>query len=383
MGKIAARHYAIIMFLDIRGFTQWSERTEASYVIQEFMSDFYNIFSSLPGLDKKKTFVKPNGDGVVIIHLLKSSRERFDNLNTILHETIPHINDRFKDVQLKYLSDLGYSINLKLGYGISAGYVFQIELHEGRNKKTDFLSSDINKAARLCNEARPEGIIISRDAFYDFDFTQHGFYEHELAVKGIAERIRVMASSETDIVQKRILPAEVMSFLDGVLYEYHFSLKRSPGDRERDVKFLASEWKVIREHQKIIINGTHIADRQRDIKLSYSGLARETEDGYMLISLYSAGEMPYSAVHELGYHKEEVYCRYQNPLASSEARQVIGIYTAIDHMKNAISGPTLLSKDKLLDDEAAHLLKQNIYCFPDFRVIGFYSTKFDNDFKTP
>ncbi len=383
MGEIAARHYAIIMFLDIRGFTQWSERTEASYVIQEFMTDFYNIFSALPGLDKKNTFVKPNGDGVVIVYLLKSSKERFDKLNTILHETIPYISDCFRDVRLKYLSDLGYSINLNLGYGISAGYVFQIELHDGRNKKTDFLSSDINKAARLCNEARPEGIIISRDAFFGFDFEADNFYEHEVAVKGVAERIRVMASSETDIVQKRILPAEVMSFLEGELYEYHFSLKRSPGDRERDVKLLSSDWKVIRAHQKIIINGAHIADRQRDIKLSYSGLARETEDGYMLISLYSAGEMPDSAVHELGYHKEEVYCRYQNPLASSEARQVIGIYTAIDHMKNAISGPTLLSRDRLSDEEASHLLKQNIYCFPDFRVIGFYSTKFDNDFKTP
>lgn len=44
------------------------------------MTGFYNIFSSLPGLDKNKTFVKPNSDSVVIIHLFKFSKERFEIL---------------------------------------------------------------------------------------------------------------------------------------------------------------------------------------------------------------------------------------------------------------------------------------------------------------
>lgn len=55
--------HAIVLFVDIRGFTRWSEGIEAFQYIDEFINKFYNI------LDRHfpDTYLKKLGDGAMIV----------------------------------------------------------------------------------------------------------------------------------------------------------------------------------------------------------------------------------------------------------------------------------------------------------------------------
>jgi class 3 adenylate cyclase len=50
---------------------------------------------------------------------------------------------------------------MKLGIGIVAGRIIEIDMKVG---SYDFVGSNVNLSARLCNIARPEGIVICTDS---------------------------------------------------------------------------------------------------------------------------------------------------------------------------------------------------------------------------
>src|SRR5882672_2706368 len=57
---------AVIIFVDIRGFTRWSSHTEVSRHLGKFLRGFYvTLKEAFP-----KAFMKPLGDGAMIVELI-------------------------------------------------------------------------------------------------------------------------------------------------------------------------------------------------------------------------------------------------------------------------------------------------------------------------
>jgi len=147
---------ALIVFVDIRGFTAWSENVGNAAILDEFVENWYRI---LHINFRESQFIKPLGDGAMIIQEMPG-KTTSQLLKTILTDTLRKVkktNEDFRKFCKKLSEEEGTQIGLFLGWGIAKGPVKKI--------KDDYIGADINKCSRYCDIARPYGIVI--DA-YDF-----------------------------------------------------------------------------------------------------------------------------------------------------------------------------------------------------------------------
>ena len=187
---------ALIVFVDVRGFTAWAEKEEVFTFIDEFGQSFQNILMEefLPS----KFFRKNLGDGALLIQeIIAKTNPKF--LETTISDTIRSISNverKFeklcKDTSLSY----GCKVNLNLGWGITKGNVKKYDTKRNVKKDdSDYIGSNINKSARLCGIARPFGIVIDKDDFPSLPRMAKGidfnFYHQTRNLKGINEVVDV------------------------------------------------------------------------------------------------------------------------------------------------------------------------------------------------
>lgn len=147
---------ALIIFVDIRGFTNWAENVSNAPILDDFVGSWYEILG--------KNFANANmikhlGDGAMII-MEMPKKTTAALLKALLSETHKKINktvDDFDRFCRKLSEEEGTKINLLLGWGITKGIVKKI--------KEDYVGADINKCSRYCDIARPFGIVIDADDF--------------------------------------------------------------------------------------------------------------------------------------------------------------------------------------------------------------------------
>jgi hypothetical protein len=72
------------------------------------------------------------------------------------HPTV-HVNEDFDKHCKTFAITIGHATNLQLGWGVVRGAVKVLE--------KDYVGSNLNKSARLCDVARPFGIVTDRDDF--------------------------------------------------------------------------------------------------------------------------------------------------------------------------------------------------------------------------
>jgi class 3 adenylate cyclase/isopentenyldiphosphate isomerase len=193
--------HVITVFLDIRGFTQWSENTKANLYMKDFIGKFYQfIGEEFSGFYQKKL-----GDGMMLVKEMSSP----PNLGMAQQEILDILNkidssDKwFSQVCIDFGKDYAFKIDLSLGWGIVRGDVNRVE-DEG--KLADYLGADINRAARLCGIARPYGIVIDKNSFYDLpQEISKRFYEEAYRLKGIAEPVEVYVTSS---IRESLFPRE-------------------------------------------------------------------------------------------------------------------------------------------------------------------------------
>ena len=120
-------------------------------------------------------------------------------LSSTLH-TMEQCSKDFNKLCQEFGEQVGHSGNLHLGWGISRGKVKKL--------KKDYVGHNVNKAARLCGEARPFGIIVDRDDFpiLPADRVQT-FFQQERYFKGIDKPVHVWVTKEiaTQFVTREFL----------------------------------------------------------------------------------------------------------------------------------------------------------------------------------
>jgi class 3 adenylate cyclase len=188
---------ALIIFVDIRGFTVWSEKVSNSAILDEFIENWYKI------LDKNfagpKCLIKHLGDGAMIVREI-SEKITAKSLKTLLSETLNKIDRTDKDFGKfckKLSEEEGTKIALSLGWGVAKGPIKKIG--------EDYIGADINKCSRYCDIARPSGIVIDADDFQNHPCFSTGFSKQTRLLKGIHDDCDVWVTKK---IAEQFIPRE-------------------------------------------------------------------------------------------------------------------------------------------------------------------------------
>lgn len=149
---------ALVVFMDIRGFTTWSEKNEVFARLGEFAEQFMGLLRK--HFPKRDFFLKGLGDGAMIVREISpdlTSGKARDELVKLL-KIIGKMETEFAQMCQSFGERIGHAADLRLGWGVVRGAVQKVE-------GPDYVGSNINKSARLCDQARPFGIVIDQDDF--------------------------------------------------------------------------------------------------------------------------------------------------------------------------------------------------------------------------
>lgn len=190
---------AIVTFVDIRGFTRWSEGTEAFQYIDSFISKFYNIITeAFPG----DAFTKQLGDGAMIVKEIEGdlSETQLTDILKIELDKIECVEKEFQKLCDNFAGSHGYRTELKLGWGIVRGVVKYLK------ENNDYIGGNINKSARLCGVARPFGIVIEGDDFPNLpENVPYNFSKQIRKLEGIIDDVNVWVTTE---ISNQLVPRE-------------------------------------------------------------------------------------------------------------------------------------------------------------------------------
>ena len=125
--------YAIVIFVDIRGFTKWSDSVVGNENCSDLVEKFYETIqanfdqlkSSKETNEKITRFnLKQNGDGAMII--LETSSQDSGELIDCIIATISNVNKEFDNICLLLQKITGQETSLKLGWGLTRGKIKKI-----------------------------------------------------------------------------------------------------------------------------------------------------------------------------------------------------------------------------------------------------------------
>lgn len=175
----------VIIFVDIRGFSKWSEGNEAFEFVKQFVTDFYEMLHKyFPNTDLIKTL----GDGAMIVEEIRGEPEVQELLKTSL-DRISLVEKDFSGLCIDFAHRHGYKTGLHLGWGIVRGIA--------RKLNGDYIGGNINKAARLCSIARPFGIVVEKDDFPELGGNlPFDFIDQVRNLEGISEPVDVWVTKK-------------------------------------------------------------------------------------------------------------------------------------------------------------------------------------------
>lgn len=191
---------AIIIFVDIRGFTHWSESTETT----DFAPSFVEAFMKTIKEKITHSIVKGLGDGAMIVKEIHTDPNEESIMNDFskLLLGIAEVENDFKSLCLKMSRIHGHKTDLRLGWGVVRGSVKKFG-HEGY---WDYLGSNINKCARLCGIARPFGVVIDREDFWDIPKdSSFKFLGQTHRLPGLKSDVKVWVTNE---ISSQFIPRE-------------------------------------------------------------------------------------------------------------------------------------------------------------------------------
>ncbi|WP_204072742.1 NUDIX domain-containing protein [Planotetraspora phitsanulokensis] len=170
---------AVVIFVDVRGFTKWAEANEVFINLDNFIGGFLGILRRR--FAEESYHLKPLGDGALLLRELpvaQSNREMTALLARILL-TIARVEKEFNRHCTDFANRVGHSSELRLGWGIVRGKVLRVG--------DDWAGHNLNKCSRLCGEARPFGIVIDRDDFPELPRDARGLVEQVRKLRGIGD----------------------------------------------------------------------------------------------------------------------------------------------------------------------------------------------------
>jgi class 3 adenylate cyclase len=186
----STRPSAVVIFTDIRGFSRWSEHIDSHESTDLLVSNFQSIL--------RKHFngylIKPLGDGAMMVveKDFASRTEVLDALEGIV-EAVAAVESEFEELTSQIQIKFGNPTNMTLGWGVTRGHIIKTLAESG----ADYLGHHINKAARLCEIARPRGMVIDREDFPERPTKYRTpFFEQVRKIEKSREQILVWVSQE-------------------------------------------------------------------------------------------------------------------------------------------------------------------------------------------
>ena len=180
---------ALILFVDMRGFTRWAGIVDNFSFIDEFINRWYELLRNT--FCENEYYIKNLGDGAMVIKEIETETTE-TILKDILSDTLMKIENTktgFRDLCKEFSIKKGSKILLDLGWGITKGAI----------KKTgsEYVGPEINKCSRYCDIARPYGIVIDAIDFQEpFIPTDIELYKQTRMLKGINEDADVWVTKE-------------------------------------------------------------------------------------------------------------------------------------------------------------------------------------------
>ncbi len=170
------RREVTVVFCDLRGFTAFTEATEpeeAMNVLREYHAALGQLIFKYEG-----TLDKYAGDGVMILFnapiLLADHTARAVKMAVEMRDTIGPLTEKWRN--------RGHSLGF--GMGIAVGYATLGQVGFEQRLEYAAIGSVTNLASRLCGEAKPNQIVVSRRVYGIVEPWVDGRAIDDLVVKG-------------------------------------------------------------------------------------------------------------------------------------------------------------------------------------------------------
>jgi class 3 adenylate cyclase len=190
----AATCRVIAIFLDIRGFSTFSEKGE-SFDTASYLSSVYStvLTSHFPDAD----FFKPTGDGLLLIHELPADRAEVPHaVSAALARCVSLVNAFGQITAGDYM--INFPVPQLLGAGVAHGTATRLV---SGGLVLDYTGRCLNLAARLMDKARPSGVVFT-DGYAEVLMAPEvavGFSRDDIYVRGIAEEKPIPVYITTDV----------------------------------------------------------------------------------------------------------------------------------------------------------------------------------------
>lgn len=183
----------LVLFVDVRGFTRWSESNEAFANLDGFVSEFGRLLAGNFGGWARKGL----GDGAMLVRELRTEEDHARLFADVL-PLIDASEAAFLDTCRAFAEKVGQPTDLRLGWGLTRGTARKL-------KGPDYVGSTVNKAARLCDMARPYGIVADKADFPVLPETARKFFEQKRRPAGMVDDVDVWVTEE---IASQLVPRE-------------------------------------------------------------------------------------------------------------------------------------------------------------------------------
>ena len=183
-----AQQKVCVLFCDIRGFTAMSERmapNQVVYLLNHYFESMIDVVFRYGG-----TLDKIIGDELMVLYgVPKAFKDDIDNaINTAFG-----MFDALKEFNKKFSSE-GYP-RLEVGIGINYGAVVCGNIGSKRQMNFTVIGDEVNLASRLCSNASPGELLISKSVFERTRMQSHFRARSALKVKGKKKEVEVWMSA--------------------------------------------------------------------------------------------------------------------------------------------------------------------------------------------
>lgn len=189
----SVRRNLTILYSDIRGFTEMSERMEPEELV-DGLNEYFTVMTDLV-FRNGGTLDKYLGDGILAFF---GDPIPFEDHAERAVATAFEMRARVEELRARWMRS---DEELSIGIGVSTGYVTVGNI--GSATRTDYtvLGSHVNVAARLATNAEPGQILATERTFASVRDRVEGVQVEDLVLKGVQRPFRVYALAEASVTE--------------------------------------------------------------------------------------------------------------------------------------------------------------------------------------
>ncbi len=198
-----SRVQAVVMFADIRQFSEWVKEGQSPEMVGDFLRRCYLLFRKVLW-QNENPFVKLLGDGFFACWEIEKTANSTSNLaeryKELALETAFEIVESYPSIE----EDLGRPIASGLGIGIVEDFVTKLKINIGDKEQFDYVGYPVNLAAHIQSIACANQVLVHDHVRRRLNSSLYSFKgipeEDLLELKGIyeSERTRIFEVHKSD-----------------------------------------------------------------------------------------------------------------------------------------------------------------------------------------